>query len=457
MFNEDICVRNSEGKFLFELPAVGALLLDLEHNEKSCTMNIPVCMKLKMPLDKAKLEKCVNDIIVKNDALRMSVHHDYRPDEFTDLIFDGKVSSEYKLWFRKEYKFRLVTVKAEGDSIDEKREDAKRIISGAVNERIDVFNDVPFRLRVVEVADDENWIFLAVHHSLCDPPTLALLLKSILGAYFAPASDEKAEVSTAYMEHLDSLEKMKDSEKYDRTKAFWSETFKGFTALKASRLSDGDSDGKDFQFMLDKKKLSEVAKANKTSVFNVAVLIFHLAFLIQYGSYDTALTYAFNARKDKSLAGVMGSFIEAVNSRVFMDKSQKIEDLHKIVRKAVADGVANDSAETGCYSPLMLSYQELAAMGMQEGGASSVLEPVSLEVPKLYAPGMGFTIMETADALCGNAVYNKEFFTSEVVWRFIELFKELEDIISEQPYLTVGELVEKFGASKNSNCELIEI
>lgn len=457
MFNEDICVKNSEGKYLFDLPAVGAILLDLEHNEKSCTMNIPVCMKLKMPLDKEKLEKCVNDIIVKNDALRMSVHPDCKKDEFTDLIFDGKAKSEYKLWFRKEYEFRLDAVKAEGSDIEEKRADAKRIISEAVNERIDVFNDVPFRLKVVEVADDENLIFLAVHHSLCDPPTLALLLKSIMGAYFAPSSSEKAEASTAYMEHLESLEKMKGSEKYENTNAYWNETFKGFTALKASRLSDGDSDGRDFNFMLDKKKLSQVAKANKTSVFNVAVLIFHLAFLIQYGSYDTALTYAFNARKDKSLAGVMGSFIEAVNSRVLMESSQKIEDLHRIVRTAVADGVAKDSAETGCYSPLMLSYQDLSAMGMQQDDTSGIMESVSLEIPKLYAPGMGFTIMETPDSLFGNAVYNKEFFTSEVVWRFIELFGELQDIISEQPYLTVGELVERFGSSENSNCELIEI
>ncbi len=318
---------------------------DYDSNEaRDCKWNLCLAFKILGEISIERLEISITRLIMENEAMRSKIS-----------VKNGK----YYI-YDEEFQNCSIVIK-QVKSINQAISEAKKY--GSIP--IDVFNNIPIEVVLFQISHKENLLLLKAHHVITDATSLLLIVKKIIKYYIAPNVEEEPRHGS-YYEFMKEEEEFAKTNKAVKEIAFWDQEFAEYKPIRFP-IDYSKENGPSYniaRFSFDTKRLQNVARKYKTSVFNVVLTIFHLAFAKINNVSDTALYYLFENRLDPKYRETIGCITRAIANRYTFKENETIESIHKKMRNKISTGFINREKSLRFdhfVSDFVISYQTLSS------------------------------------------------------------------------------------------------
>ena len=291
-------------------------------------LNQPLALFLDGGVEVDKLIRCVQRIVDEEEALHSYVIE--KDDKFFIKVKDN-------------YKFHLNQIKVQGDTREQRQENAMALASKDAAKFIDIFSEEGsvFDLTLYEIDEDLHLILLIGNHVYFDTSTLMVMLWNIFKYY--EDEDYVREFSEPYKNFM--LEEMEffKSDKAVEQIAYWEKEFEDYEPLRFDLDEKRKVEMSSIvaKFSLDEERLNKVAKENKTSIFNTMMLIFHMAIARIHKTNDTLTQYAISNRANTKYSNTIGYIARTIDNRFKFEDEDTITQLHRKMRKKMGEGFKN--------------------------------------------------------------------------------------------------------------------
>ncbi|WP_312847680.1 condensation domain-containing protein, partial [Streptomyces sp. WAC08241] len=141
----------------------------------SSTYNVPVALRLSGPLDEEALNRALTDVVTRHESLR-TVFAEDADGTAHQVVLDAGADARVT-----ESGLRTSTVTA--DELDD-------VLRAAIRTPFDLTRDLPLRVWLFELADDEHVLLAVVHHIAGDAWSMGPLARDLATAYAARVSGE---------------------------------------------------------------------------------------------------------------------------------------------------------------------------------------------------------------------------------------------------------------------------
>ncbi|MBR6034267.1 MAG: amino acid adenylation domain-containing protein [Clostridia bacterium] len=216
-------------------------------------------------VDFSILEKSINTFVQKNDSFRIILEH-------TDNTIKQYVSDFVPFTLEKR------KIKSE--------EDVSAIEKELVSCPFSLTGSLLFKFVAFELPDGTGGFIMNAHHLIVDAWTVGITLNGIIEHYefFTGKREEVPEKYPSYVDYINSEKEYVDSEKYNKDKEYWENTFKTIPEVAeipgSTHIVQDSFEAKRMEFNFPKDrvyKIGNFCKANKASIFTF--------FMALYGIY----------------------------------------------------------------------------------------------------------------------------------------------------------------------------
>ncbi|WP_084727954.1 non-ribosomal peptide synthetase [Rhodococcoides yunnanense] len=274
----------------------------------SAVNNIPVAIRLTGNLDTAALGQSIRDVVERHESLRTS-YPDVDGIGYQSIRTVDDVLSELT-----------------ADVVDPA--DVARTVMETVSVGFDVTTEVPLRVRLLKVAQDEHVLVFVVHHISGDGVSMGPLTRDVMAAYLARTSGSEPEFAPLPVQYADytlwqrevlGSELEQDSVIADQIE-YWTTALADLPAELAlptdrPRPAAASNVGATHTFTIDAdvhRQLASLATATGASVFMVvhaalAVLLSRLS-----DSTDIAVGTPVAGRGEEALDNLIGMFVNTL-------------------------------------------------------------------------------------------------------------------------------------------------
>ena len=197
------------------------------------------------------------------------------------------------------------------------------------SKRFDILNSFAYGFYTFELSDKTGGFIISMHHILADSWTLGLLSKQVVNAYSALVQGENYIPETnSYIDYIFSEEEYKQSERYQKDKAYWMsqfETIPETANIPASKVLSTDVNncaGNRIHYNLDKKlisKLKHYAQENHISLYNFFMAIYSIYIREITGLDDFSIGTPILNRTNPKEKNTPGMFINMAPLRINFD------------------------------------------------------------------------------------------------------------------------------------------
>jgi amino acid adenylation domain-containing protein len=181
----------------------------------SVAYNAPMGWRLRGPIHIEALEKSLNEIIRRHEALRTCFR-----------LKDGQplqvVSSQYS--------FRLPVIDLKSAAPDRQDAELQREIQGEIQKPFDLSQDLMLRAALFQMSAEEYVLVLTVHHIACDGQSVGVILRELPKLYSALAAGLSPEVPEPLVQCADVTLWARENlteELQKKQLAFWVKHLKG--------------------------------------------------------------------------------------------------------------------------------------------------------------------------------------------------------------------------------------
>ena len=217
-----------------------SLLLTEQYFQGSNINNICGTAIINNILDFESLEKAINEVIEKNDSFLTKLE---------------KKDGTY-VQFIKKYKYtKIEHVKL--NSIDE----LSSLENSTLSKVFDIENKL-FEFKMFEFPDQTGGFLLNIHHIIADGWSLGLVCRKVMLAYSKIMGEEIEDISSSYIDYLNSEQEYKKTSKFENDKNYWSSVFETIPetvtipgSLKSNKIS---SKANRKEFILSKSLVSSI-------------------------------------------------------------------------------------------------------------------------------------------------------------------------------------------------------
>jgi amino acid adenylation domain-containing protein len=302
----------------------------------SRTWHLPWAVRLRGPLDRRALQAAVDALVARHAVLRTRfVEH--------DGVASQRVLGMAELpahWIRVEF------AAADG------RDPQAAIGDFLDGLRFDLASGPLWRLRLIELAPDEQLLVLVIHHLIADGWSLSVLNRELALAYRAARQDTVPDWSPLPLQYADYARWQAESlagAEFERQLAFWRETLRDAPALLAlpadrsggtaalpavvwqrTRLSPASSAG-----------LRQLARARGCTLFMVLLAAFDVLLGRHAGSEDVLVGTPLAGRPHTALEGLVGFFLNTLVLRTDLRGDPSFSELLLRVRRLTLDAWAH--------------------------------------------------------------------------------------------------------------------
>lgn len=217
--------------------------------------NVGGTLLISDPVDFSLLQKAIKEFILSNDALKIKVK----------VIND--IPKQYLDLSAKDYPIEISKVHS--------NDEVSQIEHTLINTPFDLSDQFLFRFRIYQFEDGHGGFSAVLHHLISDAWSMSLLIDQIINIYASlmENSDAPVEANPSYLDYISSEKEYQLSEKFQKDKNFWAETFASlpeFASISTSTIPDNSSLAKRKEFILEKEltqKINEFCKKQKSSPF----------------------------------------------------------------------------------------------------------------------------------------------------------------------------------------------
>ncbi len=300
-----------------------------ENPEEKASMNLAFTIHLQGKLDIPKLERAIDKLT------KEKIMHTYLSVEGNQFLAHEK---EY-------VPFKLETEKAEGSSEEEKKATVKAIAEKKALEPLPIFDadKNQFYFRLYELSEEYHILLMIVHHTFLDFGAVMIAIGHIFSYYNDEnyIYEKSDEFSSFMKEELDFM--ASDGAKAEEK--FWAEETANVIqpALVPNMLTENDAplEEKDVMAAFSRKDLDAIAVRERTSTFNLLMLLVHMAIAKVNDCNDTFLQYAISNRSEVNYRFTLGCLTRVLFNRINFDDDMNVSELNKILRKKVGAGYQN--------------------------------------------------------------------------------------------------------------------
>ncbi|OLL16865.1 non-ribosomal peptide synthetase [Rhodococcus sp. M8] len=299
--------------------------------------NLPFTVRLTGPLDPAALDAAFGDVVARHETLR--------------TVYPAVDGEPQQVILPVEHVDSRVPV------LDVAASDLLARVVALAERGFDVTVDLPFRIALYRLADDEFVLAMVLHHIAADGSSFEPLVRDIVAAYAARAAGSEPAWSPLPVQYADyalwqrdvlGLESDPDSISAQQI-AYWTRELEGIPDqldLPADRPRPAVASyrGGKRRFGISPEThrgLAEVARSHQASLFMVmhsayAVLLSRLS-----GSDDITVGSVVAGRGDRLLDDLIGMFVNTLVLRTRVDPGARFEELLDRVRDSDLSAFSN--------------------------------------------------------------------------------------------------------------------
>ena len=294
-----------------------------------------------------------------------------------------------------------------------------------------------YRVKIYRTREG-NYLYLEIHHIICDGTSEAVLIEDINAAYGGAALE--TESYTGFEAAL-AEEKARQSESYAKAKAYYDAIFSG---VDSDFLPSKDVDGaveSSNQFKMpsavDVSPIREWCKQNGVTLNAFFNSVF--AFVLAKYNYKTEAVYTtiYNGRNDSRLARAVTMLVKTFPVYCALDGDKKIAELIRATGEQLIGSMENDiysfAEITRAYdisADVMFAYQGEGLAFTEIGNAPAKMIPLSLSDAK--AP-LNINVGIKNDKLLFVCDYRSDCYSEEFMRGFVACMeKTAQQFISKQ-------------------------
>jgi len=414
-------------------------LLEEMHPAQRLVHNLPAAWRFKGPLDRALLQRSLDEIAARHETLRMT------------LAIDGNRAVQK---IAERVALEIAHVDLRGLPEEQKLPTMHEQISVLSAELFDLERGPLFRSTLFTLNDEEHVYYTLRHNIIWDGWSFDVFLQelcTIYGALSRAESPRLPELPVSYGDYvLWQREWVKGPELATQV-AFWQKSLAGEVAdlelpFDRSRPAQTSYSGANMALALtreDADALTSVAHSANTTLFNVLFAAYCVLLSRYSGKSEIVVGTPVRARNLPEVENLIGPFINAVVLRSKLSPSRPFLDYLAEVRDLTLDAFSHQEMPLellGTRPPIVrafFSYQDARSRPLQLGTAQ--VAQIDVE-PPAAANDLMLWMMDRPTSLLAVANFNTEIFETETVARILRSFVTLLRDIAAHPKTELGRL-----------------
>jgi amino acid adenylation domain-containing protein len=418
------------------------------------TYNIPLALRLVGPLNYLALEASLGDLVERHESLRTVFPETLGVPR--QVILEAPNA-------RPGLAVQPVTEKTLAESL-----------AAAAQEGFDLSAEIPLRIRLFALSQNEHVLLLVVHHIACDGWSIAPLARDLGSAYTARCRDAVPGLPALPVQYADYAlwqqqnlggETDPDSPIAHQI-AFWTKTLQGLPEqlqlpTDRPRPMAATHDGDVVPLRFDRElhqSLLRLARKNQVTLF--MVLQAGLAVLLTRtgAGTDIPIGSPIAGRTDDALDGLIGSFVNTLVLRTDTSGNPSFEDLLTRVRDADLSAYAHQElpferlveilnpTRSLSHQPLfqvMLAFQNTPNAFLELPDIVTTLEPVGTKTARFdlcFFLGEGHALDGAPDGIQGVIEYRTDLFERRSIETIAARLVRLLQAASADPQQPISRL-----------------
>ncbi|HYD78355.1 MAG TPA: amino acid adenylation domain-containing protein [Paucimonas sp.] len=410
--------------------------------------NNPVAIGVQGKLDVAMLERSLNDVIRRHEALRTTF---------------SSVEGEPMQHIHADAAARIEVVDLSALPEQERLLRARMLVQADALAPFNLTEGPVIRSGLLKLAEHEHWWLLNVHHIAADGWSIGILIHEITTAYRARCEGKPAplpELAIQYPDYACWQQRMLQDAALQKQIDYWKRQLAGAPALLAlptdrPRPAVQRYFGRMHAVTLDAAATSglrELGRRTECTLFTTLLAALSVLLWRYSRQDDICIGTPFANRNRSEVEPLIGHFINTLVIRSRLDGRQRFDDLLRQVRQHVLDAYANQDLPFDhlvnilkperhtSYSPLfqvMLAVQNLPRGRMELPGLTLTPLSTSTEAAKF---DLSVEVTERGDELHIGFEYNTDLFDHSTIERLAGHYRHLLRQIAEDAGRETGQL-----------------
>ena len=417
--------------------------------------NTPSAHRLTGPMDVAKFELALREMVRRQPALRTSigVGPDGRHLQAIAASIDFPLPYE-----------DLTAVDA-----SQREGELMRRMQAIVDTPIDLYHAPLFRVALYKLGDDQHAFLFMPHHIIWDGWSFDLLYEDMAAIYSALTEGRPTPLpplAVTYGDYAQWHSEWMQGPEFDAQLRYWKDRFAAAPMPKAprpdkARRAGMSGEGAAEWVRLDSattERLREIARSADATLNMLAMAIYTAMMAAIVDSASIVIGMPVRGRVQAELEPVMGFFNNLLPVQLGVRGERQVVDFVRDIKQellevfshqdvpferlAVEPEVASRSQRVGLYQALF-SFQDARDRTRQWGGLK---QQGILIFQKGATEDLGLWLMEVPSGIEGGFSYNADLYTAATAAAFRERFIELVQRLSANPSLSVAELTSSAGS-----------
>lgn len=425
---------------------------------RSYAFNVTNAVRLIGTLNVAALERALNEIVRRHEALRTS---------FTNI--DG----EPVQIIAPERRIPLRVTDMRHRPVEQREDEAVALITFEARKPFDLTNGSVLRALLVQLDDDEHVALLGMHHIVSDGWSMGVLVRELCALYAAYAANQPSKLPELPVQYADFTTWQRERLSGDRLNeltSYWKKQLGGDLPvlelpIDRPRRATPTFRGAVLPFTISPElthALEGLSKREGATIFMTLLAAIQLL-LQRYTNVDdipVGVNIANRTRRD--IEGLIGFFVNNLVLRGDLSGQPTFRELLRRTREVTL----------GAYSHQELPFEMLAEVLRRERGSNSSLFQVmfvmqNTPAPALELPGLKlepfkisdeqsafdltFFTRQTNDGIVGWLEYNSDLFNATTISQMLESFQLLLGEIVANP----DQRIESYATESDDSAELI--
>lgn len=405
----------------------------------NCAYNIAAYHEIRGPLDRAALERALEDLVRNQPALRTTFNdRDGRPMQ----IVQPFVSCHLEL--------------VDLSSVDplERENEFGRIHRQVALSPFDLAAGSLYRAAVVSLEPGIHRVLLCLHHIIADNWSMGIAMAELMARYdghCAQRAPRLEPLSTHYGDYARCEQETLTGAELDRLVDFWKAKLAGAPAVlelptDRPRPVRQTYNGASVGVLLSREvsdALRALARKERTTLYPTLLAVFG-AMLARYGGHDDVVVGSpFANRASTDLEQVVGLFVSTLPVRIRIDPNESGRDLVRQLRETVLETQAHQDLPFEKLVEALRPQRSLAISPIFQVVFALQNTPLSSSFGLITAGAMydlSLFMWDTPTGICGSLEYNTDLFDRETIERMAGHFRQLAEAMTANPDGSLGQL-----------------
>lgn len=419
-----------------------------QYYEGTSTHNIPLILKLKGNLDIKNLEKSVNFLVNRHEALRT---------QYIDIDGQPVQTVQNKI---ANIKIPITDIRV-GEHQETNYVDS--LIKHEYEKPFDLSKDLLFRAKVYKTAKDTYLLMFVFHHISFDGWSGEIFVRELSAVYNSFCNNEQVdlpEIPFQFLDYSNWQRNYLETEEIQCQVEFWKKELNNLpkmTSLILDTKRSSNIEGNIITFKIpsqDSNNLRIFSKQSEVSLYMTLLSLFKVLISINNNSNDIVIGTPIANRNTSGIDNTIGCFLNTVVLRSKIENDPTFKDFLNTVSKNTLKAFNNQDVPfeklVSILNPIRVPNKNpLFQLFFVLHSTNENVKLQGLETREIGIENrevkfdIHMDLEEKENGILGSITYNKTLFNQETIERLIRQYLNLIKLILENKSINLNELSEK--------------